>query len=163
MLAVQHTTDLTAPILLFDGVCNLCNRTVDFIVRHDTDGIVKFASLQSETGRALLDRAGLPGDYDASLVLVEDGRYTTESTAALRVARYLEAPWSWAHVLRIVPTFARDAVYRWISRNRYAWFGKRDTCRIPTAEERSRFLDDGAAVSQRDDIPQSVTPSTDPA
>ncbi len=129
------------PILLFDGVCNLCNSSVDFIVRHDPQGVVKFASLQSRTGRRLLGMAGMPTDYDASLVLVEEDRFSTSSDAALRVARYLSAPWSWAGVFRIVPRAIRDAVYRWVSRNRYNWFGKRDTCRIPTPEERERFID----------------------
>ncbi|MBT8400047.1 MAG: thiol-disulfide oxidoreductase DCC family protein [Rhodothermia bacterium] len=131
----------SGPILLFDGVCNLCNSSVDFIVRHDPDGVVKFASLQSRTGRRLLKMAGLPTDYDASLVLVEGARFSTSSDAALRVARYLTAPWSWAAVFQVVPRIIRDAVYRWVSRNRYNWFGKRDTCRIPTPEERERFID----------------------
>lgn len=129
------------PILLFDGVCNLCNSSVDFIVRHDLKGAVKFASLQSRTGRRLLRRGGLPADYDASLVLVEGNRYYTSSDAALRAAAYLRPPWSWASVFRIVPKSIRDAVYRWVSRNRYDWFGKRDTCRLPTPEERDRFID----------------------
>ncbi len=129
------------PILLFDGVCNLCNGTVDFIMRHDRLGVVKLGSLQSRTGRELLTDAGLPEDYDASLVLFEDGQVYTSSDAALRVARYLDAPWSWSGVLRIVPRPLRDVVYRWVSRNRYQWFGKRDTCRLPTEEERARFID----------------------
>ncbi len=122
-------------------MCNLCNSSIDFIVRHDPDGVVKFASLQSRTGRKLLEMAGLPKDYDASLVLVEGSRFSTLSDAALRVARYLTAPWSWAAMFRVVPRSIRDGVYCWVSRNRYKWFGKRDTCRIPTPEERERFID----------------------
>ncbi len=127
--------------MLFDGVCNLCNSTVDFIIRHDDRGVVKVGSLQSRTGRALLADAGLPPDYDASLVLFDDGRVYTSSDAALRVTRYLGAPWSWTAIFRIVPRSLRDSVYAWVSRNRYQWFGKRDTCRLPTEEERSRFID----------------------
>lgn len=142
------------PVLLFDGVCNLCNSSVDFIVRHDPRGLVKFASLQSRTGRQLLEMAGLPADYDASLVLVEGDRFSTSSDAALRVARYLTAPWSWAAIFRVVPRSIRDAVYRWISRNRYNWFGKRDTCRIPTPEERKRFIDSDPIPEDEPSRPQ---------
>lgn len=147
---------INGPILLFDGVCNLCNSSVDFIVRRDPKGLVKFASLQSRTGRQLLRMAGLPTDYDASLVLVEGDRFSTSSDAALGVARYLTAPWSWAAIFRVVPRSIRDAVYRWISRNRYNWFGKRDTCRIPTPDERERFIDS-------DPIPQDEPIQSQPA
>ena len=144
------------PVLLFDGVCNLCNSSVDFIVRHDPDGRVKFASLQSRTGRRLLRKGGLPADYDASLVLIEDDRFYTSSDAALRVARYLRAPWSWASVLRVFPRWLRDTVYRWVSRNRYDWFGKRDTCRLPTPEERDRFIDSDPVPSVEDPQTEAV-------
>ncbi len=159
---IMSTTDDIAnlsggPVLLFDGVCNLCNSSVDFIIRHDPDGVVKFASLQSKEGRQLLDRAGLPADYDASLVLIEGSRFSTTSEAALRVARYLDAPWSWASVFRVVPTPIRDGVYRWISRNRYNWFGKRDTCRLPTPEERDRFLDAEPVSSATLETPETVS------
>jgi predicted DCC family thiol-disulfide oxidoreductase YuxK len=130
----------SGPILLFDGVCNLCNHAVDFVIRHDPAGRIRFASLQSDTGRALLrQHGGTPGTLD-SVVLVENGRLYTHSDAALRTARYLRG-WRWLYALRGIPRSWRDAVYGWVARNRYRWFGQRETCRLPTPAERARFLD----------------------
>lgn len=129
------------PILLFDGVCNLCNGTVQWIIRHDPAGRFRFAALQSPAGQRLLRRAGLPVDALDTVVLYEQGRFYTHSDVPLRVCRQLGAPWSWLYPLRFVPGALRDAVYRWVARHRYRWFGRRDQCMIPTPELRARFLD----------------------
>ena len=130
----------TQAIILFDGVCNLCNGAVDFIIRHDVAGRFRFASLQSETGQKLLRSHGqVPGGLD-SVVLLEGGHRYEKSEAALRNARYLPG-WRWAAHFRWLPRAFRDAVYDFIARNRYRWFGQRATCRLPTPAERERFLD----------------------
>lgn len=125
--------------MLFDGTCNLCNGAVQFIIDHERAPTLKFASLQSEAASELLGAPLGPGDPE-TVMLVEDGRTYTHSTAALRVARHLRAPWRWLVVFVVVPRFVRDAVYRWIARHRYRWFGKSETCRVPTPELRARFL-----------------------
>ncbi len=126
--------------MLFDGVCNLCNASVDFIVKRDGRAAFRFASLQSEAGEALLRRFQLPTDEHRSLVLVEGDRHYTRSSAALRIARRLGGLWPVFYAFIVVPRFLRDAVYDLVARNRYHWFGKRDTCRVPTPELKSRFL-----------------------
>jgi predicted DCC family thiol-disulfide oxidoreductase YuxK len=126
---------------------------VHFVIDHERGGVLKFAALQSEPGGALLARSTTPeqakrllegvsgsGDPD-SLALIEDGRLFTHSTAALRMARYLRWPWRGLAAFWIVPRPIRDAVYRWFARHRYAWFGKTESCRVPTPELRARFLD----------------------
>ena len=128
------------PILLFDGVCNLCNGVVQFVIRHDPAGRFRFAALQSEAGQALLKQFSLPTSQFDSFVYVKDGQFYTESTAALLVARDLGGAWSLLWGLIVVPRFLRDAVYRLVARNRYRVFGKQDACMIPTPELRARFL-----------------------
>ncbi|MBX7255354.1 MAG: thiol-disulfide oxidoreductase DCC family protein [Candidatus Hydrogenedentes bacterium] len=127
-------------VVLFDGVCVLCNRTADFILRHDRDGAIKLGALQSPAGQERLRRAGLPTDYVESLVVIDGERVLTKSSAAIRIARELGFPWHLASALRCVPVFIRDAIYDWIAKNRYRWFGKRESCRLPTDSERDRFL-----------------------
>ena len=129
------------PVLLFDGICNLCNRAVAFIVRRDPAGKVRFAPLQSNAGRALLQAHGLPENHIESLVLIDEGRAWLAGDAALRVAGYLRAPWPGLRILRILPKPLRDAMYRWIARNRYRWFGQRVACMVPDASLKDRFLD----------------------
>jgi predicted DCC family thiol-disulfide oxidoreductase YuxK len=129
-------------IVLFDGVCNLCNGTVQFILDRDPSSYFQFASLQSERGKALLAEHGIPpseGDPD-SVFLIEEGRIFDRSTAALRIARHLTFPWSLARVFLLVPSLLRDPFYKLIARNRYRWFGKTNECRIPTPELRARML-----------------------
>ena len=127
-------------IVLFDGVCNLCNRSVDFIIRHDRSGTIRFAAQQSETGQRLLAEHGLAAAGGQTMVVITDGGVYTQSTAALRIARRLGWPWSLWYGLIVVPRILRDPVYRCIARHRYRWFGRRDTCRVPTEAERARFL-----------------------
>ena len=129
------------PLILFDGVCNLCAWAVRFIIERDPCGVFRFAALQSETGRRHLEAHGLPTDSLGTFVLIEDGAAFTESTAALRVARRLSFPWPLCYAAIVLPRFVRDPLYRFIARNRYRWFGKQDSCLMPTPELRARFVD----------------------
>ena len=127
-------------IVLFDGVCNLCNASVNFLLDRDPDGQFRFAALQSAAGQRHLERCGLPPDDLESFVLVEEGRCYRRSEAALRVARRLPGAWRLLYGLIILPPPVRDALYDVVARHRYRWFGRRDTCRLPTPEEQGRFL-----------------------
>lgn len=129
------------PVLLFDGVCNLCNGLVQFIIRRDPEGRFRFASLQSETGQELAAEAGLPTDDLTTAVLYHQGCFHLKSDMALEVARQLGGFWSVFYAFRIVPRAIRNAVYDWVARNRYQWFGKRESCMIPTPDLKARFLD----------------------
>jgi predicted DCC family thiol-disulfide oxidoreductase YuxK len=127
----------SSEIVFFDGVCNLCNAFVDFLMRKKTS--LKFASLQGKTAKELL-----PPDFTTafpSVVYYSWGKLETESTAAIRILSKLGGPYKLLKVFLIVPPFIRDSVYRFIANHRYAWFGKRETCRLPTPEERAQFLD----------------------
>lgn len=132
---------MNEPVILFDGVCNLCNGAVDFILRHEATDELRFAALQSEVGARLAKGCGLGGGEMETLVLVEGERCYTQSAAALRIANHLKYPWRLLSILILVPRPWRDRIYAYIARRRYLWFGKRDTCRLPTAEEKSRFLE----------------------
>lgn len=126
--------------VLFDGVCNLCNGTVLFLIDKDGAGYFKFAALQSDEGRRLLARHSYDDADLSSMVLIEDGQLFTRSTAALRIMRRLPLPWRLLSGLMIVPRPLRDVGYNFIARRRYRWFGKEDACRVPTPELRQRFL-----------------------
>ena len=140
------------PVVLFDGVCNFCNGAIQFIVDHERKPTLTFAALQSSIAKGLLDRAfgverakelrlGVTGDGDPdTIVLVEGAHGCTHSTAGLRIVRHLRAPWNWLSALIVLPRPLRDLVYRFIARNRYSWFGRSETCRVPTPELRKRFL-----------------------
>ena len=130
------------PILLFDGHCNLCNAWVQFIVKRNPAKTIRFASLQSKAGRALLDEHKIAQDYLDSLVLIEEERFSVSSSAALRTLSYLSTWESQLKLLLIVPRPIRDLIYRFIARYRYKWFGRREQCMIPTAELNERFLPD---------------------
>jgi predicted DCC family thiol-disulfide oxidoreductase YuxK len=129
-------------IVLFDGVCNLCNATVQRIIDHDPEGRFRFTSLQSERAREVLAPFGVSppqGDPD-SVLLVLDGKLYSHSGAALRIARRMSGGYALLWVFIAVPWFIRDAVYRLIAKNRYRWFGREETCRIPTPALKARFL-----------------------
>ena len=128
------------PIVLFDGVCNLCTGSVQFILERDRRGLFRFASLQSEVGRRLLGEQGLDADALGSVVLIEDGQAFRESAAVLRIARHLPGAWKLLGAFLAVPRPLRDFVYRRIARNRYRWFGKTEACWLPTPELKARFL-----------------------
>lgn len=128
-------------IVLFDGVCNLCTGSVRFIIGHDRRGVLSFAALQSNTGKEILRQFQLTGVRYNSFLLVDDGKLYDRSSAALRVLRYCHGMWKLLYVLIIVPRFLRDAVYDWIARNRYDWFGKKNECWIPSVDLQARFLE----------------------
>jgi len=128
-------------VVLFDGVCNLCNGAVNFVIDRDPDAYFRFAPLQSDIGERLLEKGEVSGAALNSIVLVEDGEVYDRSTAALRIARHLTGPWPLLYAFIVVPRLLRDAVYDWIAANRYRWFGRRDQCRVPTPELKARFLE----------------------
>lgn len=128
-------------LVLFDGVCNLCQASVQFIIRHDHKERFLFASLQSETGRARLAHFQLPADHLDTFVLIENGKCHTRSTAALRVLLGLGGWFRPAYVLIVLPRPLRDGVYRFVAANRYRWFGKQDHCMVATPQLRKRFAE----------------------
>jgi predicted DCC family thiol-disulfide oxidoreductase YuxK len=128
------------PILLFDGVCNLCSGTVQFIIEHDKKALFRFASLQSEAGQNLLLQHQVPTKNLESVVLIHKNRIFTHSDAPLEIAYLLGGFWRLAYVFKIIPSFFRNGIYNWIARNRYRWFGKEESCWLPTAALRARFL-----------------------
>lgn len=133
--------DSLRPILFFDGVCNLCNGAVQFIIRHDKRQIFLFAPLQSDAGREALAYVKLSQDKSLnSVVLYVSGRYYLRSAAILHTMRLLGGWWLLLYGAMIVPRFMRDAVYGYIARRRYRWFGKKDECMIPTPALKSRFI-----------------------
>ena len=128
------------PIILFDGICNLCNRVVQFVIRRDKKGLIQFAALQSEAGQELLRQYRLPAAAMESFVFIENGKAYSRSLAALKVCRHLGGLWPLCYGFIIVPRFIRDAVYNWVAGNRYKWFGVRAECMVPTPEIKARFL-----------------------
>jgi predicted DCC family thiol-disulfide oxidoreductase YuxK len=127
-------------IILFDGVCNLCDGAVNFIIDRDEKNIFRFASLQSEAGKEWLQKTGLAHTGIDSIVLIKDGRAFVKSEAALEIARHLKGGWPLLRVFKILPKSLRDSAYDLIARNRYRWFGKQEQCRVPTPELKERFL-----------------------
>jgi len=124
-------------LVLFDGVCNLCSSSVQLIIKQDGKDYFRFASLQSDLGAALKRQHNIATD---SIVLVEDGKVYTQSSAALRIARRLKGVYPLLYGFIVLPKFIRDAVYAWIARNRYKWFGKKDACWIPTPDLKKKFI-----------------------
>ncbi len=128
-------------IIIFDGVCNFCNSSINFILDRDKDDHFRFATNQSEAGNKILLENNIPIDSEISTVfLYQNGKLYQKSTAALQIARELSFAWNLLYVGIIVPTFLRDIVYDFIAHNRYKWFGKRDACRLPKPAERAKFL-----------------------
>ncbi|MGG3281848.1 thiol-disulfide oxidoreductase DCC family protein [Paenibacillus solani] len=139
---MSHSTDdpKESAIVLIDGVCHMCQGLTQFIIRRDPRGVFRFASLQSEIGQELLRQGGISKGSIDTMVLIENGKYYTRSTGALRIARRLRFPWSLSYMFILIPPFLRNLVYRWVARNRYRWFGQSSECMIPTPEIRRRFL-----------------------
>ncbi|PSQ72316.1 MAG: thiol-disulfide oxidoreductase DCC [Bacteroidetes bacterium QH_2_64_26] len=135
-------TDAPEAILLFDGVCNLCNGAVNVLIDADPDAYFRLGTLQSDAARPYLRAFGLDPEAMDSVILIENGQLYTRSTAVLRVARRLDAPWSLLWVFIAVPRPVRDWVYDRVAASRYQWFGRRDTCRTPTPDVRAHFLED---------------------
>lgn len=131
---------MTPPVLLFDGVCNLCNASVQWVLLRDRKGVFRFAALQSDTGQALLQQLGRSTDDFDSVVLVDGDRVLLHSDVALEIVRRLGGAWQLLYVFKIIPRAVRDAIYRWIARNRYRWFGRRSACMLPRPEWKERFV-----------------------
>lgn len=130
----------TKSIVLFDGVCTLCNASIDFILKRDHKNRFLVGALQEPISKKVLSNFQIDPSYLDSLVLVENGQIYFRSTAALRIAKGLRGGWPLFYFLIVIPAFARDPIYDWIGKNRYRWFGKKSTCRIPTIEEMEKFL-----------------------
>jgi len=129
------------PIVLFDGVCNLCHATVRFIIARDPDARMRFSSLQSPTGARIAAKHGVAAGSLESMLLVENGVLYRKSTAALRIARLLRFPWWLGYGLVVVPRFLRDAVYDFVGQRRYRWFGTREYCLVSQRGYERRFLE----------------------
>jgi predicted DCC family thiol-disulfide oxidoreductase YuxK len=129
-----------APVILFDGVCNLCNTLVRFVIRHDPNGLFRFAAQQSPIGQALIGAHFSDAVQLSSIILIADDSAWTESGAVLEICARLGPPWSSLALLRIIPRRLRDACYRLVVRHRYQWFGRTDTCQAPPPEARERFI-----------------------
>jgi predicted DCC family thiol-disulfide oxidoreductase YuxK len=129
------------PIILFDGVCNFCDGAINFVLKQDRKGVFRFAPLQSEAGQKILHQYKLPVKDFESFVLIDNGKVFKKSAASLKVMNKL--PWYWKtfQIFWIMPGFIRNAIYDFIAKNRYKWFGKKNSCMIPTPEVRNRFLD----------------------
>jgi len=131
-----------APIIVFDGVCVLCSRWVDFILRHDVSGQFRLAAMQGTHGRSLLAAHGLSPDDPTSLLLVQGDRGYTDTDAIIRVLQEFGRGWRLlGYLLKLIPRWLRDPLYRWLARNRYQLFGRRSQCRLPDPTQAWRFLD----------------------
>ncbi len=131
------------PIIFFDGVCNLCNQTVQEILYRDFDGVFQFASLQSPIGQAFLENKNLPTNaFDSFIIAYPDGQYFMKSDAFLHVLKGLGGKYAFLEkIISLIPKVIRDLVYSWVARNRYRWFGKEESCALPRPEWKGRFLD----------------------
>lgn len=128
-------------IILFDGVCNMCTASVQFIMKRDRKNTFTFASLQSSVAKELLVKYNVPKDVDSIILITAGGRVFIKSTAALRIAGKLEGIWKTFVVFLVVPPFIRNIIYQFIAKHRYSWFGKKEKCMIPTQEQKERFLE----------------------
>lgn len=140
MTANQTDVHQGHPIVLVDGVCHFCQGLTKWIIKRDPEGKYHFASLQSDVAKELLAKGNLSTDSMDTFVLIENGKYYTRSTAALRLAKGLKFPYPLLYVFIIIPKFIRNAAYNWVARNRYRWFGKDEACMLPTPEIKDRFL-----------------------
>lgn len=129
------------PVILFDGVCKLCNGVVNAILQVDRRGVLKFAALQSAFGQKTLEEYGLDMNHFNSILFIDNGKIYYKSGAAIRMTKYLGGVWPLAMVLLIIPPFLRNFIYQVIARNRYRWFGKYEYCRVPNPKYESRFYD----------------------
>jgi len=127
-------------VVIFDGVCNLCSHTVQFIVAHEVSPTLLFASLQSAAGSRLMRQFGLDPEDAKTFVLLEEGLPYVRSEVAIRISRHLRMPWRSLGLVRVVPRFLRDYCYNIVARNRYRWFGRRETCMVPSSAVATRFL-----------------------
>ncbi len=128
-------------IVFFDGVCNFCNYWVSFAIKRDRKKKLKFTTLQGKTTKELFEQYKINITSLNSVILIDKGKVYTQSSAAIRICKYLNGGWKLFYGLMIIPKFIRDFFYNIIARNRYKWYGKRDECMVPTPELRERFLD----------------------
>lgn len=135
----MEITNNTNPVILFDGVCNLCNSTVLFVIKHDPKKLFRFASIQGDYGQQILKQFHLPPNSLGSFILLDKNQIYTKSTGALKVAKKLSGAWPIVYSFIIVPSFIRNAVYDFIAKNRYKWFGKKESCAIPSPELKALF------------------------
>jgi len=138
---IQKGETHSPPVVLFDGVCKLCNGSVNFILKKDNKGRLNFAPLQSDYGRFVLEKHGRHTDALDSMMLLEGERLTAKSTAVIRISKYLGGAWPLCMIALVIPRFVRDFIYDIIAKNRYRWFGKYDTCRLPDPEFENRFYE----------------------
>lgn len=138
-MGASHSID--SNVILFDGVCNLCNHSVQFIINRDKKGYFKFASLQSDFGQEQLKAFNVPSRALESIILIKGDRYFQRSSAVLEICLHLGGLWPLLYVFKIIPWFIRDFFYDLVAKNRYRWFGRRDECMLPTPELKARFLD----------------------
>ncbi|MDX8360295.1 thiol-disulfide oxidoreductase DCC family protein [Cytobacillus sp. IB215316] len=131
--------DNTTPIIIFDGVCNLCNGAVQFLLKRDKRDALRFTAMQSEAAKELLVTYQIPTNVD-SFVFIDGNNFYVKSTAALQVSKYLPGLWKVFYLCRIIPVPIRDYVYDWVAKNRYKWFGRRTECMLPTPEIKKKFL-----------------------
>jgi predicted DCC family thiol-disulfide oxidoreductase YuxK len=143
MAADRLTIELqVTDIVIFDGVCNLCARSVQFILRHESEPRFQFSPVQSAAGARILGTHGISAADVDTFVLVSEGKVYTRSTAALRIARHFKGAWQLLRILWVVPRPLRDMLYNFVARNRYTWFGKAESCLVPTPELSARFIYD---------------------
>ena len=136
------------PVIFFDGVCNLCNWSVDFVIMRDSKKVFRYASLQSTYAQQALEGKGVDFDSMRSLVLLKDDQVFTKSDAVLEVTRDLRTPWPLLYAFRFIPGFIRDGIYCLISKNRYRWFGRQSTCRVATPDEKALFIEEIDPLSE---------------
>ncbi|CAM4066739.1 thiol-disulfide oxidoreductase DCC family protein [Lederbergia lenta] len=127
------------PIILFDGICNFCHSSIQFIIKRDPNAYFLFSSLQSDIGQSLLKQNKIPFTMD-SMILIENGKVYDKSSAVLRICKNLSGLWKYMYIFVIIPLPIRDLIYNIVAKNRYKWFGKKDTCILPNHEIRKRFL-----------------------
>jgi predicted DCC family thiol-disulfide oxidoreductase YuxK len=128
-------------IILFDGVCNLCNSFVQYVIKHDKKDVFRFAALQSDLGQEILKHIGIDGKHIDSIVLYEPGvAYFYKSSAAIEISKQLGDVFTLSSLFRIIPKSLRDTIYEYVAKNRYKWYGKQDNCMIPTPELKAKFL-----------------------
>jgi len=139
-LALPDFLDGDDKVVLFDGVCTLCTRWVKFLLRYDTSPVFKLVSVQSEKGQAILKAAEFPTTYFETLILVQEGKIYTQSTAIIMVLSQLSSPWKWLQVGRIIPSVLIDPVYHFVATRRYRLFGRHSACYLPSLEQQDRFL-----------------------
>ena len=139
-MSESNTIEYQGPIIVFDAMCVLCSANAQFVLRHDHTGRFRLASMQNETGARLYRRCGIDPANPDSLIIVEGAKVLRDSDAVLAIYAALGWPWKALALLRLVPRMLRDPAYRWLARNRYRFFGKRETCWLPTPEQADRIL-----------------------